>query len=251
MPPDPYILWTQRGLSCRVGRSAEGWQVSVEAQGGTPFLRRFAHSRGDAGNQAEYLRLLLDRSQTAARRPRDRQPLVLIVEDDAENRIAYEELLKMEGFRTAAAPTLAEARRLLSEITPAAILLDHALPDGDGTTFARELRAAGLDPAIPLVLVTGFDPAAIAPGSGEGPDALLGKPCRPEALTDVLKLLVRRAAPRRKGARPAVSVARLVRAQCPVCGIPGALVDHAGRFHCQQCGKEGRMDPSLYADVHS
>src|SRR3954471_24993684 len=231
MPLDPYTLWTERGLSCRLGRSGHGWHVSVEAEGSAPFLRRFAHSKGDAANQAEFLRLLLDRSRTASRRTRERQSLVLIVEDDSENLLAYEETLKVDGFRTASAPSLAEARRLLREVRPSAILLDHLLPDGDGPMFARELRQSGANAAIPIVLVTGLEPASVSPACDGGPDALLGKPCRPETLTGVLKLLVQRGTPRTPPQpRAAEPAGILARARCPVCGIAGALVDHAGRF---------------------
>ena len=247
---DAYILWTERGLSCRLSRNPDGWQVSVEAEHGGPFLRRFAVSRGDASNQAEYLRVLLDRSRGGGRPHRPRQPLVLIVEDDADNLVAYEEILKLEGFRTASATSIAEARRLVREARPAAILLDHVLPDGDGPMFARELRASGADAMIPIVLVTGLDPAAVAPAYDGSADAQLGKPCRPETLTGVIKLLVRRTrahASTRETPRPPV---RLSRARCPLCGIGGALVEASGRFHCQQCGKEGTMDRALYVDTH-
>ena len=254
MPPAPrdaYILWTDRGLACRLSRNLDGWQVSVEADGGVPFMRRFAQSRGDAGNQAEYLRVLLDGSRGGGGRPRHRQALVLIVEDDAENLYAYEEMLKLDGFRIASAASLAEARRLVREVRPSAILLDHVLPDGDGPMFVQELRASAADAMIPVVLVTGLDPAQVAPAYGGGPDAQLGKPCRPETLTGVIKLLVQRAGarrPRRAGPRPH---AELSRARCPLCGIAGALVDASGRFHCQLCGKEGTMDRESYVDTQS
>ena len=251
MPADAYTLWTERGLSCRLARNLDGWEVSIAAEAGAPFLRRYAHSRGDAGNQAEYLRLLLDRSRAGVRKPRERQPLILIVEDDPENLVAYEETLKLEGFKTASAATIGEARRLVREVKPSAVLLDHVLPDGDGPMFARELRQSCMDAAVPIVLVTGLDPATVSPAYEGGPDALLGKPCRPETLTGVLKLLVRRAAPRpapRPPARPAIACA-LVRARCPLCGIGGALVDDAGRFHCQQCGQEGQMERNLHVDT--
>jgi CheY-like chemotaxis protein len=250
MPANAYILWTERGLSCRLGRAPEGWQVSVEAQEGAPFLRRFAHSQGDAANQAEYLRLLLDRSRAGdRRRGRERQPLVLIVEDDPENRLAYEETLRIEGFRTASASTIADARRLLRDVRPAAILLDHVLPDGDGAALARELKRDGADTAI--VLVTGMDPVTAAEASDGGPDARLGKPCRPETLTDVLKLLVQRTGRRAPEPRHAGGPPSLTRARCPLCGIAGALVDAAGRFHCQQCGQEGRLARQFYVDTPS
>lgn len=251
MPANAYILWTERGISCCLARNADGWQVSVEASGGTPFLRRFAHSRGDAGNQAEYLRLLLDRSRAGARRPRQRQALILIVEDDPENLFAYEETLKLEGFRTASASTVAEARRLMREIRPSAILLDHVLPDGDGTTIVRELRESHADSPVPVVLVTGLDPAAISPAYERGPDALLGKPCRPETLTGVLKLLLQRPPATKTGKKRRTPTAPLERARCPLCGVAGALVDGNGCFTCQQCGTEGRIDPALYVETQS
>ena len=195
MPADAYILWTERGLSCRVGRTLDGWHVSVEADGRTPFLGRYAHSKGDAVNQAEYLRLLLERARGHARASLARQPLILIVEDDADNRAVYEETLKADGFHTASAATLADARRLLGELKPAAILLDHVLPDGEGPALARELRASGEEDALPIVLVTGMEPADVAAEYGGYADALLGKPCRPDTLTGVLKLVVQRCVP--------------------------------------------------------
>jgi CheY-like chemotaxis protein len=247
---DAYIVWTDHGLSCRLTRNPDGWQVSVEADRGGPFLRRFAGSRGDASNQAEYLRVLLDRSPGGVRH-RHRQPLVLIVDSDADNLFAYEEILKREGFRIASATSIAVARRLIGDARPAAILLDHVLPEGDGPMLARELRASGIDAMIPIVLVTALDRVAVAPACDGGADAQLGKPCRPETLTGVLKLLVQRRpahASTRATRRPHASLSR---ARCPLCGIGGALVDASGRFHCQRCGKEGTMDRALYVDTHS
>jgi CheY-like chemotaxis protein len=252
MPSDAYTVWTERGLSCRLSRNLDGWQVSIEADGGAPFLRRFAPSRGDAANQAEYLRLLLERSRRGTRKSRERQPLVLIVEDDVENLSAYEETLKVEGFRTASAASLAEARRLLHDVKPSAVLLDQILPDGDGMMFLRDLRMSPTGATLPTVLVTGLDPASVSPSYQGGPDALLGKPCRPETLTAILKLLVQRNAPRAgAAAAPPVAHSSLRRARCPLCGLPGALVDASGLFHCQQCGKEGHIEPDLYIDTLS
>lgn len=253
MPRDVSVLWTEHGLSCRLGRNPDGWQVSIQAETGVPFLRRFAHSRGDAANQAEYLRVLLERSRAGARKPRERQPLVLIVEDDAENLLVYEETLKVDGFRTASATTLRQARRLSREVKPSAILLGHVLPDGEGTIFVRERRGSPADALVPVLFVTGFDPSRVSPAYDGGPDAQLGKPCRPDTLIAVLKLLVQRSSGVRRARESSrqKELSALTRARCPLCGTTGALIDSAGVFYCQQCGKEGRMEPALFLDPSS
>src|SRR5436190_244327 len=144
MPPGPsdaYILWTEHGLACRLTRNLDGWQVSIEAERGSPFLRRFAQSRGDAGNQAEYLRVLLDRSR--AGRPRERQPLVLIVEDDPENLFAYEELVQRSA---AGRPAKRDSRGAPAGVTRARCPLcgiAGALVDGGGCFHCQQCGQDG------------------------------------------------------------------------------------------------------------
>ena len=50
------------------------------------------------------------------------------------------------------APTLSQARRLVTSAHPDVILLDHRLPDGDGVSAIRELR--GLHPSAQVVVLT-------------------------------------------------------------------------------------------------
>ena len=97
----------------------------------------------------------------------------------------------MEGFRSASAPTLADARRLAGRVKPSAVLLNHLLPDGPGTSVCGDLRRQAGD-ALPIVVVTGVDPREIELGRRDGPDAVMGKPCRPDLLTALLTLLVTR-----------------------------------------------------------
>jgi CheY-like chemotaxis protein len=169
----------------------DGFEVRLDGPQGA-FVRRAATSQGDARNQAEFLRVLLERSRAGLQRLPARQPLVLLIEDDPDNLFAYEETLRVYGFRTASACSLAEARRLLEQVRPSAILLDHLLPDGEGGSRCGELRDM-TNYSLPIVLVTGVDPERVVLGP-QGPDAVLAKPCRPETLIAVLKLLI----PRRK-----------------------------------------------------
>lgn len=147
------------------------------------------------------------------------------MEDDPDNLFACETMLRMDGLRTASASSLADARRLLRAFQPAAVLLAHALPDGEGGFMCKL-------------------------GSRDSPDAVLAKPCRPETLTVVLKLLVQRRRMAVKSARrsklppgPAVSV------RCPLCGTAGARRAGEGRFHCQSCGKKGGLEPDQFVDA--
>ena len=61
--------------------------------------------------------------------------------------------------------TLAEARAALLGRTPALVLLDRHLPDGDGLDLARELQASPATGAIPILLVS----ASVLPTTGSPP----------------------------------------------------------------------------------
>ncbi len=79
-------------------------------------------------------------------------PHALIVEDDHDSAEVLAELIKTEGFSTAAAGTLAEARQQIVLRTPDVILLDLMLPDGNGMDlFADVDEVADSD----IVLITG------------------------------------------------------------------------------------------------
>jgi DNA-binding response OmpR family regulator len=153
-----------------------------------------ARSRGDAHNQGEFLRVLIERSRDSVARNPERAPLVLVVEDDPDNLCAYEEMLRLDGFRTVSAATVRDAVRVAEAVQPAAAVLDHLLPDGPGTALCVELRRHG-DGTLPIVMVTGVDPRTVEMDGGDGPDAVMGKPCRPDLLTALLKLLVRHGKP--------------------------------------------------------
>jgi two-component system, cell cycle response regulator DivK len=81
-------------------------------------------------------------------------PLVLIVDDNDRNRKLAGDLLRITGFRTLEAVTAAEGIALASEHLPDVILMDLRLPDLDGTTAARMLRAEPRTSRIPVVAVT-------------------------------------------------------------------------------------------------
>lgn len=85
--------------------------------------------------------------------------LVLVVDDNEDIRMALQELLESEGYRTAAAENGEIALTLLTRehLRPCMILLDYDMPVMDGPTFRKRQQA---DPAladIPVILYSGAD----------------------------------------------------------------------------------------------
>ncbi len=81
---------------------------------------------------------------------------VLVVEDNALVTSAMRILLEDAAFRVSTAASLAEAHALCLKDPPAAILLDLRLPDGDGLSLLKRLRADGIVPGV-VVALTGRD----------------------------------------------------------------------------------------------
>ncbi len=70
---------------------------------------------------------------------------ILAVEDEARNAALLRAILGPAGYDLTIAASLAEARAAVGTRTPALVLLDRHLPDGDGLSLARELRAVRND----------------------------------------------------------------------------------------------------------
>jgi len=79
---------------------------------------------------------------------------VLVVDDIAANRELLQEMLALEGHRTLAAATGAEALRQVAEHDPELLLLDVNMPGMDGLEVCRRLRADPATSSLPVILVT-------------------------------------------------------------------------------------------------
>jgi two-component system, NtrC family, response regulator AtoC len=80
-------------------------------------------------------------------------PHTLIVEDDPDSAAMLAELIKGEGFTTATAHSLAEARQQLALREPDLVLLDLVLPDGSGMDLFAESPEAFSGSEV--VMITG------------------------------------------------------------------------------------------------
>ena len=100
---------------------------------------------------------------------------LLVVEDDPHVAGSLERGLREEGFSVAVAGRLSAADEQLARGTPALVVLDLNLPDGDGRTWLRRVRREGH--RMPVVILSARDtlPERVA-GLEEGADDYLTKP---------------------------------------------------------------------------
>jgi DNA-binding response OmpR family regulator len=78
-------------------------------------------------------------------------PRILLVEDEASIAEPFAKLLRREGFDATVARTAAEALETARTLEPDLVLLDLALPDGDGRDVCRALRG---NSDVPVIMVT-------------------------------------------------------------------------------------------------
>lgn len=111
-------------------------------------------------------------------------PHAVIVDDNLESSETLGILLELEGYTTATAASLAEARARLAEHRPQVLILDRALPDGQGMDFLTEALKGG---PMKVVMLTGTsNPGDAAEAIRRGASAYLVKPATIDQLTEVL-----------------------------------------------------------------
>jgi len=93
--------------------------------------------------------------ESIAKRPLEpgRAP-VLVVEDDRKTVFIYEKYLAMAGFQVVPARTIADARRTLATLRPAAIVLDIMLDGETSWKFLGDVKSDPLTADIPVLVVT-------------------------------------------------------------------------------------------------
>ena len=116
---------------------------------------------------------------------------ILMLEDDQRLRSVVVRGLHRSGHIVDVAGTVEEARWLLSETKHDVLVLDVMLPDGDGFTFCRELRAGGN--WSPVLMLTARDAVTDrVRGLDVGADDYLVKPFAFAELEARLRALDRR-----------------------------------------------------------
>ena len=116
---------------------------------------------------------------------------ILLVDDNAGARYAARRTLEAAGFEVIEAATGAEALTAVRE--PVDLLIcDVHLPDTDGGTLSRQLRAATRRP-LPILQIsaTFIDPTSQAAGLEGGADAYLPGPTDPSVFVATVRALLR------------------------------------------------------------
>ena len=120
---------------------------------------------------------------SAPRTRDDARPLILVVDDNEQNRALVQTTLEEEGHLVRVASGGEEALLAFDQDLPDCVLLDVRMPGTDGLTVCRTIRTRAIGSDTPIVFLTAlrdvetFDKALEAGG-----DDFLTKPVRPTEL---------------------------------------------------------------------
>jgi two-component system, chemotaxis family, CheB/CheR fusion protein len=140
----------------------------VGAHGGTVH----AESAGRGKGSTFTVSLPLMKKSDSQRPVEEREPLgpevagnflgvhILVVEDDPGTREALTEMLSLSGAEVRSAESAAKAMALFEQSTPELLVCDIAMPDEDGYSLLRRIRALGPEhggdvPALALTALAG------------------------------------------------------------------------------------------------
>lgn len=120
--------------------------------------------------------------------------LVLVVEDDPDQRRLLERMLVGSGWRVATAPDGESGLEAARSHRPDAIVLDVMMPRLNGYQTCRQLKSDPAIAGIPVVMCTSKDQPADQYWATEvGADAFLAKPVD---ITRLMQMLERLTGPR-------------------------------------------------------
>lgn len=116
------------------------------------------------------------------------KPIILVADDNADNRDMMRVLLGLKGYEVIVAENGKEAFEVALATSPDLILLDLELPLMDGLSVARDLHSNGQFLKVPIVVVSGHDPRKYRQAALEsGCSDFLPKPISFERLDEILQ----------------------------------------------------------------
>ena len=126
----------------------------------------------------------------------EKAPTVLLVDDDSLVRILARQLLERQGYQVIEAADGATALRSLLETERVElVVLDLNMPEMDGRSVLRAIRAAPRTAGLPVVVLTGEQQEGVeVEVMNEGADDYIRKPIEPARFVARIKAALRRAA---------------------------------------------------------
>lgn len=116
------------------------------------------------------------------------KPLILIVEDNADNSMLAEKVLTHQGLDTVVQADGEAALAWCAHNVPSLIIMDVSLPGMDGLEVTRRLRVLPAFATLPILALTAHALEGWAERTKEaGCTAYLAKPVRPRELAQVVK----------------------------------------------------------------
>jgi len=132
---------------------------------------------------------------------------ILVVEDEESISEPFAEALRRAGFEPLVTATAAGALELAASEDPDLVMLDLALPDGDGRDVCRELRRRS-DVPIMMLTARGTELDKIV-GLELGADDYVVKPFSAAEVISRIRAVLRRSAPRQETPPGPVRIGRL------------------------------------------
>jgi two-component system, cell cycle response regulator DivK len=122
-------------------------------------------------------------------------PYVLVVDDSEDNRDLYSMYFAHAGFRVEEAVDGKDALAKITKQSPHVVIMDLAMPKMDGWEATRLIKSNPRTRGVIVVALTGH-PTALNLDRAEaaGADVVVAKPCLPETLLAMVRLLLVRAA---------------------------------------------------------
>jgi two-component system cell cycle response regulator DivK len=117
-------------------------------------------------------------------------PLILVVDDFADNRELYAATFADAGYQVEEAENGQEALDFIERRRPAAVVMDLSMPVLDGWEATRRIKANANTAGIVVIAVTGHATHfGIQRAKEAGADIVVAKPCLPQDLLAALRTL--------------------------------------------------------------
>ena len=117
----------------------------------------------------------------------EKTPVVLLIEDNQDNRFIYATMLRVRGYQVLEAATGEEGLVMASEHRPDLILLDIGLPRLNGLQVLAELKRDGRTMRIPVFAITAHTfPTELEKIIAAGFEKVMTKPIEPSELVEIV-----------------------------------------------------------------